>query len=723
MKTAHLILLALCLAVLNVSDGAERPNIVVILADDMGFSDLGCYGGEIRTPNLDRLATNGLRFTQFYNTARCCPTRAALLTGLYSHQAGVGHMMEDRDMDGYRGDLNRRCVTIPEVLKPAGYRSYAVGKWHVTKHANPEGPKDNWPLQRGFDRYYGTIHGAGSYWDPSSLVRDNRMITPFNDPEYQPSGDYYYTDAISEHAVRFVNDHAREHAGQPFFLYVAFTAAHWPMQAKESDVARYRGKYDAGYEVIRQARFERTKKLGLVDPRWQLTPASGSWSAVADKPWEARCMEVYAAMVDCMDQGVGRLVGSLEKNGQLENTLIFFLQDNGGCAELIGRTGAAKARSEAPSLPAMSREDLQKGSTPKQTRDGYPVRQGRGVMPGPPDTFIAYGREWANVSNTPFREYKHWEHEGGISTPLIAHWPAGIPAARRNQLEKQPGHLIDLMATCVDVSGATYPVEFLGNKILPREGVSLRPALEGKSLDRPQPIFWEHEGNRAVREGRWKLVAKGPAGAWELYDMEADRTEMHNLAGAESARMKDMVAKWEAWAHRAGVIPWIWSPAYGSTGKAGAGAARFDLKQGDNLPKGRAPQIGGRAFTVSVEVTEFARDGVLVAQGGSAVGFSLYLKEGVPIFAVREDGGIHTVQGDKPLAAEGVTLTASLDRNGVLTLKAGEKALATGHAPGLISRLPQDGLQVGSDLNGAVGNYTAPFSFSGKLGRVWIEVE
>ena len=576
MKSLAYLLAALLWSGTAAPAAAPRPNLIIILSDDMGFSDLGCYGGEVSTPNLDRLAKNGVRFTQFYNTARCCPTRAALLTGLYSHQAGIGHMMEDKDMDGYRGDLNRRCVTIGEALRPAGYRTYAVGKWHVTKHTKPDGPKENWPLQRGFDRYYGTIHGAGSFWDPSSLVRDNKMITAFNDTEYQHEGPYYYTDAISDHAARFVSEHARDHADKPFLLYVAFTAAHWPMHAKESDIAKYKGKYDVGYDVIRQARFERTKQLGLIDPRWKLTPEAISWGAVENKAWEARCMEVYAAMIDCMDQGIGRLVATLEKTRQLDNTLICFLQDNGGCAEVTGRVGEFKARASQPSLAPLSKDDLQQGSSPKQTRDGFPVRQGHGVMPGPADTFIAYGRGWANVSNTPFREYKHWEHEGGISTPLIAHWPAGITEARRGQLEKQPGHLIDLLATCVDLAGATYPTEFNGNKIQPREGVSLRPAFNGQPLNRPQPIFWEHEGNRALRDGKWKLVAKGPGGKWELYDMDTDRTETNDLAAEEPARVKELVAKWEAWARRANVIPWIWNPPYGEKAQPGAKKKKAD---------------------------------------------------------------------------------------------------------------------------------------------------
>jgi len=558
---------------------APRPNLVVVLSDDMGFSDLGCYGSEIQTPNLDRLAAEGLRFTQFYNTARCCPTRASLLTGLYPHQAGIGHMIEDRGLEGYQGELNGRCVTIAEALKPAGYRTYAVGKWHVARNTAPDGPKHDWPLQRGFDRYYGTIHGAGSYWDPSSLVHDNTMITAVTDPDYRPA-QFYYTDAISDHAARFIGDHARDHAQEPFFLYVAYTAAHWPLHAKESDIARYRGRYRGGYEPIRKARFQREQALGLIDPRWELSPQAGDWAAVTNQDWEARCMEVYAAQVDCMDQGIGRIVAALQQSGQLTNTLLFFLEDNGGCAEPTGRTGT-KARADQPTLPRLAPDFLQQGSQPKQTRDGWPVLTGPSVMPGPDDTFIAYGKAWANVSNTPFREYKHWVHEGGISTPLIVHWPAAIHAA--GALRRQPGHLVDIMATCLDVAGATYPAQFKGVPITPLEGRSLRPAFDDHPIDR-DALFWEHEGNRAVRQGDWKLVAKGPAGKWELYNMAADRTELHDLAAQEPGRVRDLTAQWEAYARRAKVLPWIWKPQYGQPAeKARADApARSERKAGDN---------------------------------------------------------------------------------------------------------------------------------------------
>ena len=533
-----------------IAAAAAAPNIVLIMSDDMGYSDIGCYGGELRTPNLDGLAAKGIRFTQFYNTARCCPTRAALLTGLYPHQAGVGHMMADRGHDGYRGDLSRSCTTIAEALKAAGYGTYAAGKWHVTRHIQPEGPKHNWPLQRGFDRYYGTIHGGGSYFDPSTLTRDNTPISPFADPEYRPQR-FYYTDAISDQAVRFIADHHKQHPAKPFFLYVAYTAAHWPMHAPPEDIARYRGKYDRGYAPAQAARLKRLKELGLLKARWLPAKLAGDWEKVPDKAWEAACMEVYAAMVDRMDQGIGRIVAQLKESGQLENTVIFYLQDNGGCAEPMGRAGT-KAHPEAPrgdrpTLPPLKADALlPPGSVPPQTRDGFPVLMGRKVLPGAGDTYIAYGQGWANVSNTPFREYKHWVHEGGISTPLIVHWPAGIAASRRGKIEHQPGHLIDILATCLDLAGA---------KDRPKtEGVSLRPALRGKSLRRAQPLFWEHEGNRAIRDGKWKLVAKENQ-PWELYDMEADRTETTSLAAKYPERARKLAAQWHAWAARANVLP------------------------------------------------------------------------------------------------------------------------------------------------------------------------
>lgn len=701
---------------------ASKPNIIVILSDDMGFSDLGCYGGEIQTPNLDALAKGGVRFTQFYNMARCCPTRASLLTGLYPHQAGVGHMTEDRAFDGYRGSLNSNCVTIAEALKPAGYRAYAVGKWHVTPGHTRKALADthDWPLQRGFDRYYGTIHGAGSYFDPSALVRDNTVITVANDPVYQPK-QFYYTDAIADHAVKFIREHAREHKTEPFFLYTAFTAAHWPLHAKESDIAKYRGRYDGGYEAIREARWAKEKKLGLVEGNWGHVPPAAQWEDVKNKAFESRCMEVYAAQVDCMDQGIGRMIAELKAQGQFDNTLILFLQDNGGCAELIGRGTNFTARAERPALAPMAPDDQQFNSQPKQTREGWPVRQGYGVMPGGPDTYLSYGRAWANVSNTPFREYKHWTHEGGISTPLIAHWPAGIARSRRNKLEREPAHLIDIMATCLDLAGAAYPVEHAGQKIKPMQGMSLRPLLLGKTIERTQPIFWEHEGNRAVRDGPWKLVGKENQ-PWELYDMKRDRTELHDLASSEPVKARELAAKWDAYAARADVLPLgSWRAKEKATNFNPE--THFVLKPGDHLSRDEAPAIAGRAFTLTAKFdTKDAKDGVIIAQGGSAVGYALFLASGKLNFLIRTRAGAVAAETPQPITGAH-TAIARLDASGALSLTLDGSPAATAKARGPIGTMPVDGLDVGSDEGGAVGPYAGPNKFGGTIENITVEID
>ncbi len=523
---------------------APRPNIVVILADDMGFSDAHCMGSEIDTPNLDRLAAGGVRFTQFYNTARCCPTRASLLTGLYPHQADMGWMAGSKsDIPGYRNELSHDAVTLAEVLRKSGYATFMTGKWHVTSDNKAKSPTHNWPLQRGFDRYYGTIMGGGSYFDPATLTRDNTCITPQSDPEYKPEH-FYYTDAIADQSARFIRE---RDANKPFFLYVAFTSPHWPLHAPAETIAKYKGKYDAGYEAIRAARFARMKKLGIIEPKSELSPAPGTWDSQQHKEWEARCMEVFAAQVDRMDQNIGKIIDTLEQAKQLDNTLILFLQDNGGCAEKMGRE-EHKDRTNAPASQPMKVDQVQETVFPRYTRDGRAIKDGLAVMPGGDDTFVAYGRNWANVSNTPFREYKHWVHEGGISTPLIAHWPAGI--SRKGEIDPQPGHLIDIMPTCVDLAGGSY------SSSIPMQGVSLAPAfVGGGKLNRTQPIFFEHEGNRAIRIDQWKLVAKGMKGQWELYDMTADRTEMHDLAAEQPDRVKAMSDQWEKWAAATHVLP------------------------------------------------------------------------------------------------------------------------------------------------------------------------
>jgi arylsulfatase A-like enzyme len=509
----------------------RRPNIVVILADDMGFSDIGCYGSEISTPNIDGLARQGVRFTQFYNNARCCPSRASLLTGLYPHQTGIGLMEEDQRKPGYEGELNMQCVTLAEALRPAGYRTLMCGKWHVTHNDRAhDNDKHDWPLQRGFDRYYGTIIGAGSYYDPAMLTDGNEFVQP-------DRKDYYYTDALADRAVSYIGEYAKK--AEPFFLYAAFTAPHWPLHAFPEDIGKYKDRYKNGWDALRAERHERQAAMGIVDRRWPLTPRDPrvpAWADAPNKEWEARRMAVYAAQVDRLDRNVGRILAKLRETGVEDNTLVMFLADNGGCAEEL--TPSWKYR-----------------FIPSKTRDGRPVRLGNdpNVMPGPEDTYQSYGLPWANASNTPFRLYKHWIHEGGISTPFIARWP--LRMKRTGTLTSQTGHIIDLMATCVDVGGAKYPSKYNGNDIKPLEGRSLAPVFEGKQREPHPEICWEHEGNRAIREGKWKLVSRYPQ-EWELHDMEADRTEMNDLAASQPERVKAMAERWRKWADRCNVLPW-----------------------------------------------------------------------------------------------------------------------------------------------------------------------
>lgn len=693
--------------------GSSRPNIIVILADDMGYSDIGCYGGEIETPVLDGLASNGLRFTQFYNTARCCPTRASLMSGLYPHQAGIGHMMSDNGHDGYRGDLNRQCMTIAEVLQGAGYGTYMAGKWHVTKSVKPDGPKHNWPLQRGYDRFYGTIHGAGSFFDPNSLTRNNVQISPDADPEYQPRT-YYYTDAISHHASRYIREHVEDHSDQPFFVYVAYTAAHWPMHALPEDIEKYKGRYDAGYAAIRNARLKKMVKLGLVPEGIRMSAQAEDWEKVEHVAWELRCMEVYAAMVDRMDQGIGNIVNTLKDTNQLDNTLVLFMQDNGGCAEGLGRR-AAKGKEQRPAEPEtpMAKNELQFDMIPKKARNGWPVIQGPGVMPGPADTYIAYGRGWANVSNTPFREYKHWVHEGGISTPLIAHWPAGI--GRGGQLERQPGHLVDIMATCVDVAGANYPQMYQGESIKPLEGRSLAPTFAGKSIDR-EALFWEHEGNCAIRVNEWKLVRK-ENGPWELYNVVTDRSEQTNVAASEPTRVRILSALWEDYAERANVYPltpWKSKKAKFSKKK------RFSFGPEARVAREQSPMIQNKSFRINAVLADPGTSGVIVAQGGTAAGYSIYQADGQLHFAARTQGELFTFSGKAPQKG---TIRCDVTKEGNVTIRQNGSVLLEGSVAGGLDSMPIDGLQVGIDTGGLVGEYPEAFGYDGDIQEVRVAIQ
>jgi arylsulfatase len=543
MKRILLLFAPLLLVSPSLEAADQRPSILLIMADDMGYSDIGCYGSEIDTPHIDRLAATGVRFTQFYNGARCCPTRASLLTGLYAHQTGIGNMVTDQGLPAYRGDLNENCVTIAQVLQASGYSTFLSGKWHLTKHTDQfrswlkaeerrYTSKHNWPLQRGFDQFFGTIHGAGSFFEPSTLVQGNEPI------EGCPEG-FYYTDAISDYAVEKISLYSAESSQRPFFGYVAYTAPHWPLHAKTEDIERYKHDYAVGWDVIRTRRLSRMRLLGLLDQSLPLSTRHDGvpeWEAEPDQDYYAHCMAVYAAQVYSMDQGIGRIIDQLEESGEFENTLILFLSDNGGCAEILSEVWPRSLH------------------VPYEMSDGSPVFRGKHPdrLPGPANTYASYGVGWANASNTPFTYFKHYIQEGGISTPLVVSWPKGIPRAMKGRTTAQVGHIKDIMPTILEVAGAAYPERFQGNRVTPTEGFSLVRSLAGKEVSVP-PLFWEHHGNRGMRSGDWKLVGikNGP---WELYNLAQDRIESRDLASQYPDRVSAMAAEYRGWADRVGVV-------------------------------------------------------------------------------------------------------------------------------------------------------------------------
>lgn len=526
----------------------DRPNIIVILADDLGYSDLGCYGGEIQTPNLDRLAENGLRFTRFYNTGRSCPTRASLLTGLYQHQAGIGRMTFDQHLPGYRGQLSDSTVTIAEVMKDAGYNTGMVGKWHVAETPLREDQREwlnhqvsypsfadleHYPTRKGFDSFYGVIYGVVNFFDPFSLVNGETPISSV--PK-----DYYITTALNDTATAYVNRYANE--DKPFFIYLAHTAPHWPLHALPEDIAKYEEVYKVGWEAIRQQRYERMKELGLFDAsNSELTPRpfDDSWEENSSKEWDAHAMAVHAAMVDRLDKGLGNLFAALEKNGQWENTLILFLSDN-GCS------------SEDCQLYEPGENDR-----PDMTRDGQPIiyPKNKEVLPGPETSFASVGARWANVANTPFRFWKARQYEGGICTPMIAHWPKGIQS--KGEITTEMGHVMDIMATCVDLGKTKYPTRYQNREIIAMEGKSLCPIFEERVREGHPFLGFEHFGEQALiaKEG-WKIVRPNrPDAEWELYQLNTDRTEMHNLASSKQAVRDSLITVFNEWAERSKVVP------------------------------------------------------------------------------------------------------------------------------------------------------------------------
>ncbi len=516
---------------------SNRPNVILILVDDMGFADLGCMGSEIKTPNIDALAHGGALLTSMYNCARCCPTRASLLTGLYPHNAGVGHMGANLGTPAYQGFLRNDSATIAEVLRAAGYRTCMAGKWHVAGDFMAR-EVDSWrvgdvehptPRQRGFDRFYGIVDGVTNFFSPHYMLEDDNRVEVFPD-------DFYFTDAITDKAIGMVEEAAGD--DKPFFLYLAHAAPHWPLHAPAEDIAKYDGIYLHGWDEVRTARHEEMNALGVLQTPWQISPRDfevPAWGDIRLADWEASKMAAYAAMVDRMDQSIGRLIAALKRLGQYDDTLILFLSDNGGCAEFMAEDGWAKF-------------------FPDTTHDGRKITMGNvpNLKPGDVLTYQSYDKPWANVSNAPFRLFKHYVHEGGISTPLIAHWPAKIT---NPHIVHEPCHVVDVLPTILEATGASYLSELGGHEIQPLEGEGFLDALTGKAWQREQPIFFEHEGNCAIRAGQFKLVKKHGE-PWELYDMEADRTELNDLAGKNTPLEADLLARYDDWASKTGVMDW-----------------------------------------------------------------------------------------------------------------------------------------------------------------------
>ena len=508
-----------------------------MMADDMGYSDVGCYGGEIATPHIDALAARGVRLSQFYNTARCSPSRASLMTGLHPHQVGIGELTNNDGPGGYPGSIGAPCATLAETFKAAGYQTHMTGKWHLSSSCDE--PDETWPTRRGFDRFWGTIAGAGSYFQPTTL-HDQEVGIPIE----QLGEDFYYTDAIGEHAASAIQEAAA--SGVPFFGYVAFTAPHWPLHARASDREAFSGAYDDGWDELRLRRHARQLESGLCSEDSTVAmrdPQVSPWVDEPDPAWQVARMETYAAQVHAMDRAVGAIIAALDQAGVRENTIVLFLSDNGGCAE------------ELSSEPAQAQRFRQRQRLiiPPRAPDGAPIRLGNSpdIEPGTADTYTSYGQAWANLSNTPFRLYKRWVHEGGISTPLIVDWPDG--SLEPGSIVHGPHQLTDVAPTLLEAAGVSALRTRAGVELVPLAGTSMLHALRGGNAV-PHPLFWEHIGNAAMRDGQWKVVREH-GGRWELYDLEVDRSEQHDLAGEQPERLQAMVSSWQQWAESVGVLP------------------------------------------------------------------------------------------------------------------------------------------------------------------------
>ncbi len=715
-------LLACCLwgATAIQTQAADRPNVLVILADDLGYSDLGCYGGEIPTPNLDRLASHGVRFTQCYNSARCCPSRASLVTGLYPHQTGIAAMTQSKPDPqrgpAYLGHLNDQCVTFAQVLKTAGYRTAMVGKWHMDLPG---------PIEHGFDDFYGFVHGyEQDQWKPERYQRLPETKQP--ELSYAP-GEFYATDVFTDYTLEFLRQNRAANPEQPWLIYLAHGAPHFPVQAPAESVAKHVPTYRQGWDVLREQRFAKLQSIGLADDTWTLTERSlvpmdtseiaNGYEGQQNPAWNdlpadrredlAHRMAVFAAMVTHVDEGVGRIVTELANHGELDNTLILFTSDNGACYEWgpLGFDGPSR-----------------KGGTKLHIGDELATMGG-------PGTYHAYGSGWSNLGNTPFRLYKHFTHEGGVCSPLIAHWPRGI--TQPNRWVHDPVHLIDVMPTLCEVAQATYPATFAGHDITPVEGISLVTSLAGAPLP-ARSIYYEHQEARAIRRGDWKAVwsKRMPfEPSWELYNITQDRCETRDLSSQHPDKVRELSEAWLEWARKVNVYPFYKDDRTSDTGPRGKMPAA-----GDTTPKstqrstarstegGTAavnPSLAQRAFTLTCDVTPAvqATDGVIVSHGGDRHGYAVYVQEGQVVFGVRINRQLVEVRGGTVPRAP-FALAASLLANGEMQLVVNGQEVGRGNASGLIPVDPVDPQCIGRDEQSRVGSYDDPFPYPGRVTNV-----
>ena len=713
------ILLSLFVSLIFSLDAKSRPNIIVVLVDDMGYSDLGSFGGEVRTPHLDRLAKNGLRFTQNYNSARCCPSRASLLTGLYSHQAGIanftGRDSTDRLGPAYLGKLNKQCMTLAEVLKEVGYSTYGVGKWHVGH--------EEIPTDRGFDEYYGYIRGhSTSQWKAGNYQRlpEGRK----EELKYE-NDEYYATDAFNDYAIEFLSQAQKKE--EPFFLYLAHSSPHFPLEAPAETRDSYLKTYRKGWDKLRKERFEKQKRMGLVTDSWKFTELSDvpvdrddianqfagkpnpNWKDVAQNRQEDLVyrMATFAAMIDHVDQGIGKILSLLEKGEDLENTLILFTSDNGACYEW-GPFGFDQS----------SRKGFTKLHEGKELQNV-----------GGPGTYHSVGSAWSCLSNTPLRMYKHFNHEGGNCSPLLVHWPKGIIDTDR--WIRSPVHLIDFMPTVLEVSEAHYPKSFKGEDLIPVEGKSLVPFFKGEGNTDDRVLCFDHFESSAIRKGDWKLVRgnnRYKNRTWELYNLAEDRCETNNLIDSYAVKAEELQTEWLQWAKRVKITPYYShveeNPAKVRKKLKKDAEGFYILKHGDQVAREYAPKFAQKSIVIKLSITRGKeKSGVLISHGGNRCGYSLYLVDGRPAFSCRLDGTLHTIRATEILPEKRVSLSVELLSDGGVSFEIDGVVEGEGELPGLFNNHPQDPLEVGNDSQSTVVSYDSNSRFKGQIDEAKLKIK